>query len=126
MGDFGVAVVIEDDEDVRNLLNAVLQQAGFDVRTAATGRDGVAVARQQRLDVITLDVGLPDIDGFEVLRRIRQFGDASVVMLTGRDEELDMVSALQGGAHLRGGRAWFRGSHGDVREKTARGPWLRS
>lgn len=93
-----MAVVIEDDEDVRNLLDAVLQQAGFEVRTAATGRDGVAVARQQRVDVITLDVGLPDIDGFEVLRRIRQFSDAYVVMLTGRDEELDMVSALQGGA----------------------------
>lgn len=98
MGDLGVAVVIEDDEDVRNLLDAVLQQAGFEVRSAATGRDGVDVARQQRVDVITLDVGLPDIDGFEVLRRIRQFSDAYVVMLTGRDEELDTITALQGGA----------------------------
>ena len=98
MGDLGVAVVIEDDEDVRNLLDAVLQQAGFEVRSAATGRDGVDVARQQRVNVITLDVGLPDIDGFEVLRRIRQFSDAYVVMLTGRDEELDTITALQGGA----------------------------
>lgn len=98
MGELGVAVVIEDDEDVRNLLDAVLQQAGFEVRSAATGRDGVDVARQQRVDVITLDVGLPDIDGFEVLRRIRQFSDAYVVMLTGRDEELDTITALQGGA----------------------------
>jgi DNA-binding response OmpR family regulator len=98
VGDLGVAVVIEDDEDVRNLLDAVLQQAGFEVRSAATGRDGVDVARQQRVDVITLDVGLPDIDGFEVLRRIRQFSDAYVVMLTGRDEELDTITALQGGA----------------------------
>jgi DNA-binding response OmpR family regulator len=48
--------------------------------------------------VITLDVGLPDIDGFEVLRRIRQFSDAYVVMLSGRDEELDTITALQGGA----------------------------
>ena len=98
MGDLGVAVVIEDDDDVRNLLDAVLQQAGFEVHSAATGRDGVDVARQQRVNVITLDVGLPDIDGFEVLRRIRQFSDAYVVMLTGRDEELDTITALQGGA----------------------------
>jgi len=98
VGDLGVAVVIEDDDDVRNLLDAVLQQAGFEVHSAATGRDGVDVVRQQRVNVITLDVGLPDIDGFEVLRRIRQFSDAYIVMLTGRDEELDTITALQGGA----------------------------
>jgi two-component system, OmpR family, response regulator len=98
VGELGVAVVIEDDDDVRNLLDAVLQQAGFEVHSAATGRDGVDVARQHRVNVITLDVGLPDIDGFEVLRRIRQFSDAYVVMLTGRDEELDTITALQGGA----------------------------
>ncbi|MFJ5699410.1 response regulator transcription factor [Arthrobacter sp. NPDC093139] len=90
--------MIEDDDDVRNLLDAVLQQAGFEVHSAATGRDGVDVARQHSVNVITLDVGLPDIDGFEVLRRIRQFSDAYVVMLTGRDEELDTITALQGGA----------------------------
>ncbi|WP_180987437.1 response regulator transcription factor [Arthrobacter sp. AFG20] len=98
MGELGVAVVIEDDDDVRNLLDAVLQQAGFEVHSAGTGRDGVDVARQRQANVITLDVGLPDIDGFEVLRRIRQFSDAYVVMLTGRDEELDTITALQGGA----------------------------
>ncbi|WP_306926924.1 response regulator transcription factor [Arthrobacter globiformis] len=98
MGDLGVAVVIEDDDDVRNLLDAVLQQAGFEVHSAGTGRDGVDVARQRQANVITLDVGLPDIDGFEVLRRIRQFSDAYVVMLTGRNDELDTISALQGGA----------------------------
>ena len=98
VGDLGVAVVIEDDVDVRNLLDAVLQQAGFEVHSAGTGRDGVDVARQRQANVITLDVGLPDIDGFEVLRRIRQFSDAYVVMLTGRNDELDTITALQGGA----------------------------
>lgn len=98
LGELGVAVVIEDDDDVRNLLDAVLQQAGFEVHSAATGRDGVDVARLRQANVITLDVGLPDIDGFEVLRRIRQFSDAYVVMLTGRNEELDTITALQGGA----------------------------
>lgn len=98
MSDLGVAVVIEDDDDVRGLLDAVLRQAGFEVHAAATGRDGVEAARQHRASVITLDVGLPDIDGFEVLRRIRQFSDAYVVMLSGREDELDTITALQGGA----------------------------
>lgn len=98
MSDLGVAVVIEDDDDVRGLLDAVLRQAGFEVHSAATGNDGVDLAKDRQANVITLDVGLPDIDGFEVLRRIRQFSDAYVVMLSGRDEELDTVTALQGGA----------------------------
>jgi two-component system, OmpR family, response regulator len=98
VSDLGVAVVIEDDDDVRGLLDAVLGQAGFEVHSAATGGDGVDLAKQRRANVITLDVGLPDIDGYEVLRRIRQFSDAYVVMLSGRDEELDTVMALQGGA----------------------------
>lgn len=98
MGELGVALVIEDDDDVRNLVDAVLQQAGFEVYSAGTGREGVEVARQHQANVITLDVGLPDIDGFEVLRRLRQFSDAYVVMLTGRDDELDTITALQGGA----------------------------
>ena len=98
MNDLGVAVVIEDDDDVRGLLDAVLRQAGFEVHSAATGGDGVHLAKVRQASVITLDVGLPDIDGFEVLRRIRQFSDAYVVMLSGRDEELDTITALQGGA----------------------------
>ena len=98
MSDLGVAVVIEDDDDVRGLLDAVLGQAGFEVHSAATGGDGVDLAKHRHANVITLDVGLPDIDGFEVLRRIRQFSDAYVVMLSGRDEELDTITALQGGA----------------------------
>lgn len=98
MGELGVALVIEDDDDVRNLVDAVLQQAGFEVYSAGTGREGVEVARKHQANVITLDVGLPDIDGFEVLRRLRQFSDAYVVMLTGRDDELDTITALQGGA----------------------------
>ena len=98
MDDLGVAVVIEDDADVRNLLEGVLSQAGFEVHTAADGREGVEVVRHKQANVVTLDIGLPDIDGFEVLRRIRNFSDAYVVMLTGRTEEPDLLSALNAGA----------------------------
>jgi DNA-binding response OmpR family regulator len=76
----------------------VLRQAGFQVHTAADGREGVEVVRNNKAHVVTLDIGLPDIDGFEVLRRIRNFSDAYVVMLTGRTEEPDLLSALNAGA----------------------------
>jgi two-component system, OmpR family, response regulator len=98
MDDLGVAVVIEDDDDVRNLLEGVLTQAGFEVHTAVDGRAGVEVVRSKQANVVTLDIGLPDIDGFEVLRRIRNFSNAYIVMLTGRTEEPDLLSALNAGA----------------------------
>lgn len=98
MGDPGVAVVIEDDADMRNLLEAVLLQSGFSVHTAGGGCEGVEVVRLHLPDVVTVDVGLPDIDGFEVLRRIREISDAYVVMLTGRTEELDVLTAFHSGA----------------------------
>jgi DNA-binding response OmpR family regulator len=98
MSDLGVAVVIEDDLDMRNLLKGVLLQSGFEVHTASGGGEGVDVVRDIGPDVVTLDVGLPDIDGFEVLRRIRQFSNAYVVMLTGREDENDVLAALQAGA----------------------------
>ncbi|WP_454700023.1 response regulator transcription factor [Arthrobacter humicola] len=98
MSELGVAVVIEDDADMRNLLQAVLLQAGFEVHTASDGHEGVQAVRDKPANVVILDIGLPDIDGFEVLRRIRQFSNAYVVMLTGRTEEPDMLTALHGGA----------------------------
>ena len=98
MSDLGVAVVVEDDKDIRNLLESVFLQAGFEVHTASDGREGVELVRHQQANIVTLDVGLPDIDGYEVLRRIRQFSDAYVVMLTGRSEEPDMLTGLHSGA----------------------------
>ena len=96
--DQGTVVVIEDDADVRNLVVAVLRQSGFEVVPAATGLEGVEMARVKKPVVVTLDLGLPDIDGHEVLRRIRQFSDCYIIMLTGRDDEADTLTALHAGA----------------------------
>ena len=82
-GDRRAAVVIEDDLDIRNLVCAVLEQGGFAVSGATTGREGVDVIRQQHPMVVTLDIGLPDIDGYEVLRRIRSTTDCYVIVLSG-------------------------------------------
>jgi len=98
MSEPGVAVVIEDDEDVRNLVDAILKEAGFVVHSAATGREGVEVVRHKQASIVTLDIGLPDMDGHEVLRRIRQFSDAYVLMLTARQDESETLTAFLTGA----------------------------
>ncbi|KSU70437.1 two-component system response regulator [Pseudarthrobacter enclensis] len=93
-----MGLVIEDDHDIRELVRTVLTQAGFDVTVASSGAEGVLVAKNINPDVITLDLGLPDIDGFEVSRQIREFSDAYIVMLTARTEELDTLIGLESGA----------------------------
>jgi DNA-binding response OmpR family regulator len=98
MSDARVGLVIEDDHDIRELVRTVLTQAGFDVTVASTGAEGVLIAKHLNPDVITLDLGLPDIDGFEVSRQIREFSDAYIVMLTARTEELDTLIGLESGA----------------------------
>ncbi|MDR7380604.1 response regulator transcription factor [Promicromonospora iranensis] len=94
----GIVVVVEDDEDVRALIEVTLQQAGFTVHTATTGAQGVALVRIHEPVVTTVDVSLPDIDGFEVVRRLRTFSDTVVVMLTGRADEPDTLMGLEAGA----------------------------
>ncbi|GMA28581.1 response regulator transcription factor [Arenivirga flava] len=92
------AVVIEDDADIRELIELVLVQSGFTVHAAGDGLTGVELVREHSPEVITLDVGLPDIDGLEVTRRVRQFSDAYIVMLTARSEEADTLLGLDAGA----------------------------
>lgn len=93
-----VAVVIEDDDDIRGLLEAVLQSSGFVVHPARTGVAGVELAFKVDANLVTLDLGLPDIDGFEVAHRIRRFSEAHIIMLTARSEEIDAVMGLESGA----------------------------
>jgi DNA-binding response OmpR family regulator len=94
----GVAVVVEDDDDIRALIEFTLRQAGFTVHPATTGAQGVALVKAHDPIVTTVDVSLPDIDGFEVVRRLRTFSDTVVVMLTGRDGEPDTLMGLEVGA----------------------------
>ncbi|MGM7668610.1 response regulator transcription factor [Microbacterium sp. A93] len=98
MEDRRVAVVVEDDDDIRGLMVALLGQSGFEVHAASTGTEGVELVRENDPALITVDLGLPDIDGYEVTRRVRRFTDAYVVMLTARTEEIDTLVGLDAGA----------------------------
>lgn len=93
-----VAVVVEDDEDIRALMADVLAQSGFTVHQADSGAAGVAAVREHEPVVVTVDLGLPDFDGYEVTRQVRSFSDAYVVMLTARTEEIDTLLGLESGA----------------------------
>ncbi|MDQ0730695.1 response regulator transcription factor [Arthrobacter sp. B1I2] len=94
----GVAVVVEDDDDVRTVLTEVLLQSGFAVQAASTGNDGVEAVRNRYPDIVLMDVGLPDFDGFEALRRIRAFSDAYLIIITGRVDEADALMGFAAGA----------------------------
>ncbi|MFE8887937.1 PP2C family protein-serine/threonine phosphatase [Pseudarthrobacter enclensis] len=92
------AVVIEDDPDIRGLLVRVLTKQGFDVTEAGAGLPGVEEVRNRQPDLVTLDLNLPDLDGLEVCKLLREFSDAFIVMLTARADELDKLTGLDNGA----------------------------
>jgi DNA-binding response OmpR family regulator len=91
-------VVVEDDSHIADLVDAYLRDAGFRVVQATTGERGLDLIGEQRPVLVVLDVGLPDMDGFEVCRRIRAFSVVPVLFLTARDGEIDRVLGLELGA----------------------------
>jgi len=93
-----VAVIIEDDADIRRLLEEVLEQGGFETHSAGNGLDGVEKVRRYKPTLTTLDVSMPGIDGFEAAKRIRAFSDTYLIMLTARTEEIDTLMGLESGA----------------------------
>lgn len=96
--DEDVAVVIEDGEDIRELLAQVLTQGGFAVHSASDGATGVDLVREHDPIVVTVDVNMPGIDGFETARQIRAISAAYIVMITARGDEIDTLVGLQTGA----------------------------
>jgi DNA-binding response OmpR family regulator len=89
---------IEDDKDIALAISMVLRRAGFDVVDAADGKDGLRAFHAERPDVVLLDIGLPTLDGWTVLERIRDLSDVPVIMLTAHGQEADKVRGLQLGA----------------------------
>src|SRR5215475_14307361 len=93
-----IALVIDDEPQIRRLLRVTLEANGYRVFDAATGNDGLVEAAQRRPDIVLLDLGLPDLDGLTVLKRLREWSRVPVVVLTVLDREEDKVNALDAGA----------------------------
>jgi two-component system alkaline phosphatase synthesis response regulator PhoP len=91
-------LVVDDEPKIARLARDYLEHAGYGVLTAGDGPSAVQVVRTRRPDLIVLDLGLPGLDGLEVLRSIRSIGGTPVVVLTARDTELDKLLGLELGA----------------------------
>ena len=93
-----ICLVIEDNDDIRGLITVVLTRAGFSVRSVANGSEGIAAAAEPSVSLITLDLGLPDMDGHVVARAIRALSPAPLLFLTARSEEDDILAGMASGA----------------------------
>ena len=91
-------LVVEDEASIASFVSLYLKNAGYVVRTAANGTDALALAASESPALIVLDLMLPDVDGIEVCRRIRQRSDVPILMLTARDEDVDKIIGLEVGA----------------------------
>lgn len=98
MSDKATALVIDDEKQIRKLLRVVLEEQHYRVMEAETGRQGLAEVAQRKPDVVLLDLGLPDLDGLEVLKRLREWSRVPVLVLSVRDGPEEKVAALDGGA----------------------------
>lgn len=92
------ALVIDDEIQLRRLLKLALQSRGYEVFEAESGSLGLSEAAFRKPDVILLDLGLPDMDGLDVLKRLREWTDTPVLILSVRDQETVKVAALENGA----------------------------
>lgn len=91
-------LIIDDELQIRRLVRANLEANGYRVLDADTGQEGIAQAAQWRPELVILDLGLPDMDGVAVLRRLREWSHVPVLVLSVRDREEDKVAALDNGA----------------------------
>jgi len=93
-----VILLIEDDSQIRRFLRASLVTQGYDLIEAGTGREGLALAASRVPDVVLLDLGLPDMEGIEVIRQLRSWSVVPIIILSARGQERDKVANLDAGA----------------------------
>lgn len=91
-------LLVDDELPIRRFLRVALAEAGYRVQEAETGEQTIRLASQQPPDLVVLDLGLPDIDGQEVLKRLREWLHAPIIVLSARDQEAQKVAALDSGA----------------------------
>jgi len=98
MNNAGTIIVIEDEAQIRRFLRTTLASEGYQVIEAETGKQGLAEAATRKPDLIILDLGLPDMDGVEVVKELRAWTSVPIIILSARSQESDKISALDAGA----------------------------
>jgi two-component system alkaline phosphatase synthesis response regulator PhoP len=91
-------LVVEDETSIASFVALYLKNAGYGIRTVGTGQEALDALARERPDLIVLDLMLPDLDGIEVCKRVRQSSDVPILMLTARDEDVDKIIGLEVGA----------------------------
>jgi two-component system, OmpR family, KDP operon response regulator KdpE len=94
----GIVLVIDDEPQIQKMLGVILTHAGYEVASAASGEKGLAELVYKKPQAVLLDMGLPDMEGFDVLLRIREFSDVAVIMVSVRGQEGIKVKCLESGA----------------------------
>lgn len=90
--------VVEDDKSIRDLVMYVLKEKGYDVKGFEDGLEIVEKIKTEEVELLLLDVMLPELDGIEILKKIREFSDLPIILLTARSDEMDKVMGLESGA----------------------------
>ncbi|AUS96963.1 DNA-binding response regulator [Clostridium thermosuccinogenes] len=98
MADSITVLIVEDDKYIMSLVNMFLKDEGYRTITTSSGKEAVALFYANNPDLILLDLGLPDIDGMDVIRQIREKSNAPIIVLSAREEESDIINALDCGA----------------------------
>jgi two-component system KDP operon response regulator KdpE len=96
--DKGMILLIEDEPQMQRFLRIILQGHGFHLIESATGQEGLMQAATSSPDIVLLDLGLPDIDGLEVTRKLREWSDVPIIVISAREQEQDKIKALDAGA----------------------------
>lgn len=91
-------IVVEDDKQIRNFIVYALEQEGFEVLEAETGTSALQCVANNSVDLMLLDLGLPDIDGMSVLHKLNEWSDMPIIIISARDEDKEKVMALDAGA----------------------------
>lgn len=94
----GRILLVEDDLDIRSLIARALSEQGHDIETSANGIEGLDTALRTRPDLVLLDLGLPDVDGSDVLRMIRSVSDVPIIVVSARGAEQSVIQTLDAGA----------------------------
>lgn len=91
-------LVVEDDAPIRNLISTTLKAHKYKYLTASTGKNAIIEASTHNPDVILLDLGLPDVDGIEIIKQIRSWSNTPIIVISARSEDTDKIEALDNGA----------------------------
>ena len=91
-------LVVEDDRQIRKLMSTTLSANGYNIECAIDGEQAIMAMSSNRFDIVLLDLGLPDIDGVTVIKRIREWSNTPIIVVSARGEDSDKISALDNGA----------------------------